>query len=112
MNAVPLPQSDSAYFLPYQLRRLDDDSPLKIIEKSRQIGMTYVDAYDSMLKASSRKAAGVYVSSPRPGDDGVPIIWGSSEVGEPPPWEGRVIGVFPRIRVNKSHLKFVISRVG
>jgi phage FluMu gp28-like protein len=40
------------YFLPYQLRWLEDQSPLKIIEKSRQIGMTFVDAYDSVLKAA------------------------------------------------------------
>jgi phage FluMu gp28-like protein len=43
---------------------LDDHSPLKIIEKSRQIGLTYVDAYDSVLKASRfTKPASVYVSS-------------------------------------------------
>ena len=63
MNLFPEAQSASKYFLPYQRRWLDDDSPLKIIEKSRQIGMTYVDAYDSVIKASSRKAADVYVSS-------------------------------------------------
>src|SRR5437867_9348750 len=63
MNLFPAPGGVSKYFLPYQRRWLDDDSPLKIIEKSRQIGMTYVDAYDSVIKASSRKAADVYVSS-------------------------------------------------
>jgi phage FluMu gp28-like protein len=63
MNPLPTPEAESTYFLPYQLRWLDDDSPLKIIEKSRQIGMTYADAYDSVIKASSRKAADVYVSS-------------------------------------------------
>ena len=68
MNLLPLPQADSAYFLPYQLRWLDDDSPLKIIEKSRQIGLTYVDAYDSVLKASGRKAitATAIASGPKP----------------------------------------------
>src|SRR5580765_1613211 len=63
MNLFPELQGASKYFLPYQRRWLDDESPLKIIEKSRQIGMTYVDAYDSVIKASSRKAADVYVSS-------------------------------------------------
>lgn len=41
-------------FLPYQQRWLDDQSSLKIIEKSRQIGITYTDAYDSVIKAASR----------------------------------------------------------
>src|SRR4051812_23570701 len=38
------------FFLPYQLRWLADRSPLKIIEKSRQIGITFTDAYDSVKK--------------------------------------------------------------
>lgn len=64
MNALPTPEAESSYFLPYQLRWLDDDSPLKLMEKSRQIGMTYVDAYDSVIKAShATKPADVYVSS-------------------------------------------------
>ena len=64
MNQFPTPEAKSPYLLPYQLRWLDDDSPLKIIEKSRQIGLTYVDAYDSVIKAShATKPAGVYVSS-------------------------------------------------
>lgn len=63
MKLLPAFRSPSRYFLPYQTRWLKDDSPLKIIEKSRQIGMTYVDAYDSVLKASRRNAADVYVSS-------------------------------------------------
>ena len=63
MNLIPAFGSASKYFLPYQVRWLKDNTPLKIMEKSRQIGMTYVDAYDSVIKASSRKAADVYVSS-------------------------------------------------
>ena len=39
------------HFLPYQRRWIADKSPLKIIEKSRQIGLTYADAYDSVRKA-------------------------------------------------------------
>src|SRR5438094_10545225 len=38
------------FFLPYQIRWLEDQSPLKIIEKSRQIGMTFTDAYDAVKK--------------------------------------------------------------
>src|SRR2546427_5281216 len=79
MNLLPLPQADSAYFLPYQLRWLDDDSPLKIVEKSRQIGLTYVDAYDSVIKASSRKAmtATAIGSGPKPFANTPPQIMGT-----------------------------------
>src|SRR6266513_3511042 len=41
------------FFLLYQLAWILDRSPLKIIEKSRQIGITYADAYDSVIKAST-----------------------------------------------------------
>jgi phage FluMu gp28-like protein len=50
-------------FLPYQQRWLDDDSRLKIIEKSRQIGMTYTDACDSVFKASHAAGHDVWVST-------------------------------------------------
>ena len=57
-------RSSEKYFLPYQIRWLRDKSPLKIIEKSRQIGMSYVDAYDSVRKASRKlRPAHVYVAS-------------------------------------------------
>src|SRR5215831_8963505 len=52
------------YFLPYQRRWLSDHSPLKIIEKSRQIGMTMVDAYDSVKKVVTKGATlDVWVST-------------------------------------------------
>jgi phage FluMu gp28-like protein len=52
------------FFLPYQQAWIEDSSSLKIIEKSRQIGLTYADAFDSVLKASHRhKPADVWVSS-------------------------------------------------
>ena len=52
------------YFLPYQCEWIFDRSPLKIIEKSRQIGITYADAYDSVIKASpSSGGLDVWVSS-------------------------------------------------
>src|SRR5688572_18248386 len=63
MHLTPAFKAASKYFLPYQIRWLKDEAPLKIMEKSRQIGLTYVDAYDSVLKASRRNAADVYVSS-------------------------------------------------
>src|SRR6266567_6572611 len=52
------------FFLLYQLAWILDRSPLKIIEKSRQIGITYADAYDSVIKASTRGSGlDVWVSS-------------------------------------------------
>jgi phage FluMu gp28-like protein len=51
------------YFLPYQTRWILDDSPLKIIEKSRQIGISFADAYDSVMKAGIHGGLDVWVSS-------------------------------------------------
>jgi len=39
--------TNETYFLPYQERWILDESPLRIIQKSRQVGITYADAYDS-----------------------------------------------------------------
>jgi phage FluMu gp28-like protein len=39
------------YFLPYQRAWLNDSSPLRIMQKSRQIGASLTDAYDSVKKA-------------------------------------------------------------
>ncbi|HKQ38504.1 MAG TPA: terminase family protein [Verrucomicrobiae bacterium] len=51
-------------FLPYQSRWINDHSRLKIIEKSRQIGITYADAFDSVKKAASKTSGNhVWVSS-------------------------------------------------
>ncbi len=43
---------DRKYFLPCQVKWIEDESSLKIIQKSRQIGISYADAYDSVKKAS------------------------------------------------------------
>ena len=52
------------FFLPYQLEWILDRSSLKLIEKSRQIGITYADAYDSVKKASKRwRPNDVWISS-------------------------------------------------
>lgn len=40
--------NESKYFLPYQLRWLADDSPVKVWEKSRRIGATYVQSYEDV----------------------------------------------------------------
>ena len=42
----------SAYFLPYQAEWLKDAARLKIWEKSRRIGATYVQAYEDVVDAS------------------------------------------------------------
>src|SRR5882724_5231789 len=52
------------YFLPYQRAWLDDPSPLRIIQKSRQVGASFTDAYDSVRKAACvDDAMDVWVSS-------------------------------------------------
>lgn len=42
----------STYFMPYQIRWLQDRSRLKIVEKSRRVGFTYVQSYEDMLDAA------------------------------------------------------------
>src|SRR6266446_2810260 len=55
---------NAQYFLPYQECWILDESPLRIIQKSRQVGITYADAYDSVLKASEKDARlDVWISS-------------------------------------------------
>src|SRR5712692_8618301 len=55
---------NAQYFLPYQECWILDEAPLRIIQKSRQVGITYADAYDSVLKASPGDARlDVWISS-------------------------------------------------
>lgn len=42
------------YFLPYQRAWLEDGSRLKLCQKSRQVGLSYADSYDSVRKAAVR----------------------------------------------------------
>jgi phage FluMu gp28-like protein len=52
------------YFLPFQHRWIGDKSPLKIVEKSRQIGFTYCTAYYAVRRAASKSGRlDVWVSS-------------------------------------------------
>lgn len=44
--------------LPYQQRWVSDQSPVKIAEKSRRIGLTWAEAADNVLTAAAEKAAG------------------------------------------------------
>src|SRR5215472_7249669 len=51
------------FFLPYQAAWIRDRSRLRIVEKSRQVGLSYADAYDSVRKAAIRKGRDVWVMS-------------------------------------------------
>jgi phage FluMu gp28-like protein len=52
------------HFLLYQRRWITDNSPLKLIQKSRQIGISYADAYHSVRIASQKGARlDVFISS-------------------------------------------------
>lgn len=51
------------YFLPYQLRWLNDNSKIKIWEKSRRIGATYVQAYEDVRDCVYKKVPAVWFSS-------------------------------------------------
>lgn len=47
-----------AVLMAYQQRWVADDSPLKVIEKSRRTGLTWAEASDDVLTAASDRAAG------------------------------------------------------
>ena len=51
------------YFLSYQKKWKDDKSPLRICVKSRQVGLSYVDGYDSVLKAAVKGGKDVWIMS-------------------------------------------------
>ncbi len=55
---------DLTYFLPYQRQWILDPAPLKLMQKSRQIGISYADAYHSVRLASRKgNRLDVYISS-------------------------------------------------
>jgi phage FluMu gp28-like protein len=51
------------YFTPYQLRWKDDKSRLRLCVKGRQTGLSYVDSYDSVVKAATRGGKDVWIIS-------------------------------------------------
>ncbi|MGH7967953.1 MAG: terminase large subunit domain-containing protein, partial [Limisphaerales bacterium] len=51
------------YFLPYQRAWIKDTARLKLCQKSRQIGMSYADSYDSVVKAGVSPGRDVWVMS-------------------------------------------------
>lgn len=54
---------ESKYFLPYQVRWLKDLSPVKIWEKSRRIGATYVQSYEDVRDCVKGSIPAVWFSS-------------------------------------------------
>lgn len=54
---------ESAYFLPYQIAWLQDNSRRKIWEKSRRIGATYVQAYEDVRDCVKKPGLPVWFSS-------------------------------------------------
>src|SRR5574344_841055 len=51
------------YFLPYQLRWLKDKSKIKIWEKSRRIGATYVQSFEDVQDCINKRVPAVWFSS-------------------------------------------------
>ena len=51
------------YFLPYQIAWICDKAHLRICEKSRQVGLSYADSYDSVRKAGVKGGRNVWVMS-------------------------------------------------
>lgn len=56
-------QNLSAYFLPYQVAWLNDRSPIKIWEKTRRAGASYVQAYEDVYDCTSKTVPAVFYSS-------------------------------------------------
>lgn len=51
-----MPLADSKFFLPYQAKWIKDRSRLKIMEKSRQIGISWSSAYEDVRNTSPDEA--------------------------------------------------------
>ncbi|HEY9598470.1 MAG TPA: terminase family protein [Cyanophyceae cyanobacterium] len=51
-------QDTAAVLLPYQIKWIEDRSEIKLIEKSRQIGITWAEAADSVLTAATTGRGG------------------------------------------------------
>lgn len=55
--------SGSSYFLPYQLRWLKDESRIKIWEKSRRIGATYLQSFEDVKDIAEKRVPKVWFTS-------------------------------------------------
>ena len=53
----------SRYFLPYQIRWLKDQNKIKIWEKSRRIGATYIQSFEDVEDCVNKKVPSVWFSS-------------------------------------------------
>jgi len=58
-----MPLKESKYFLPYQIDWLKDDSKIKIWEKSRRIGATYVQSYEDVRDMLTKSYPAVWFTS-------------------------------------------------
>lgn len=56
-------KNKTPFFLPYQLRWLKDNSKIKIWEKSRRIGATYVQSYEDVRDCVYKRVPAVWFSS-------------------------------------------------
>ena len=56
-------KNKTSFFLPYQVRWLNDKSKVKIWEKSRRIGATYVQSYEDVRDCVKRTVPAVWFSS-------------------------------------------------
>lgn len=63
MNNNKKTLTPTAFFLPYQQRWLSDNSPIKIWEKSRRIGATYVQSYEDVRDCIAKTVPAVWFSS-------------------------------------------------
>lgn len=60
---TPNHQDKEDFFLPYQQRWIEDEAPIKIWEKSRRIGATYVQSYEDVRDCVYKKVPAVWFSS-------------------------------------------------
>ncbi len=71
------------YFLPYQYAWILDSAHLRIFEKARQTGLTHTDAYDSVIKATTKN---------HPLD-----VWAKRDVPSPRHFGSRVLDQTPHL---------------
>jgi len=58
-----MPPKEQKYFLPYQMRWLKDESKIKIWEKSRRIGATYIQSYEDVRDCLKGTVPSVWFTS-------------------------------------------------
>ena len=63
MAKPPLAPNLGSYFLPYQTAWLNDPARLKIWEKSRRIGATYVQAFEDVMDCAKKDGCDVWFTS-------------------------------------------------